>query len=79
MADPGNVFAIDDMRSMTGMDIRPVVATKADVLAAIERYYRADQDMDDLTSAMDLTDDSEDLSKVKEITEDAPIVKFVTC
>ncbi len=78
MADPGNVFAIDDMRSMSGMEIRPVVATKVDVLAAIDRYYRADQDMDDLTSAMDLgVDDSEDLSKVKEIVEDAPIVKFV--
>ena len=78
MADPGNVFAIDDMRSMTGLEIRPVVATKTDVLAAIERYYRADQDMDDLTSAMDLgADDEEDLSKVKEIVEDAPIVKFV--
>jgi type IV pilus assembly protein PilB len=77
MADPGNVFAIDDIRSMTGLDVRPVVATRADVLAAIDRYYRADADMDDLTSAMELNDEEDDLSKVKEITEDAPIVKFV--
>jgi type IV pilus assembly protein PilB len=27
MADPANVFALDDMRSMAGMEIRPVVAT----------------------------------------------------
>ncbi len=77
MADPGNVFALDDIRSMTGMEVRPVVATRADVIAAIDRYYRADADMDDITSAMEVTDDDEDLSKVKEITEDAPIVKFV--
>jgi type IV pilus assembly protein PilB len=78
MADPGNVFALDDMRSLSGCDVRPVVATRSDVLAAIDRYYRADADLDDLTNAMELSsDDEEDLSKVKEIVEDAPIVKFV--
>src|SRR4051794_21751823 len=77
MADPGNVFALDDFRSMTGMDVRPVVATRADVAAAIDRYYRADSDLDDLTSVLDAADEEEDLSKVKEIVEDAPIVKYV--
>ncbi|GAB3589074.1 hypothetical protein GCM10027446_00540 [Angustibacter peucedani] len=77
MADPGNVFALDDIRSMTGLEVRPVVATRADVIAAIDRYYRADADLDDITSALDVTEEDEDLSKVKEITEDAPIVKYV--
>ncbi len=77
MADPANVFAVDDIRSMTGMEVKPVVATKADVLAAINRYHRGDDEMDQLTSAIDVADDSDDLSKVKEITEEAPIVKFV--
>src|SRR5919112_4455342 len=77
MADPGNVFALDDFRSMSGLDVRPVVATRADVLAAIDRYYRADADLDDLTSALDVGPETEDLSKVKEIVEDAPIVKYV--
>ena len=77
MADPANVFAVDDMRAMTGMEIKPVVATKADVLAAINRYQRSDQEMDQLTSAIDVRDEDDDLSSVKEITEDAPIVKFV--
>jgi type IV pilus assembly protein PilB len=77
MADPGNVFALDDIRSMTGLDVRPAVATRADVIAAIDRFYRADADLDDITSAMDMADEDEDLTKVKEITEDAPIVKYV--
>ena len=77
MADPANVFAVDDMRAMTGMEIKPVVATKADVLAAINRYQRSDDEMDKLTSAIDVQDETDDLSSVKEITEDAPIVKFV--
>ncbi|MDP9100527.1 MAG: Flp pilus assembly complex ATPase component TadA [Actinomycetota bacterium] len=77
MADPANVFAIDDIRSMTGLEIRPVVATKPDVLAAINRYHRGEAELDDLTMAMDVADDDDDLSNVKEIVEDAPIVKFV--
>ena len=77
MADPANVFAIDDIRSLTGLDVRPVVATKADVLGAIDRYYRADSDLDDLTAVLDNNDDDEDLSNLKEVVEDAPIVKYV--
>jgi type IV pilus assembly protein PilB len=59
------------------MDVKPVVATRADVAAAIDRYYRADSDMDDLTAVLDAQDEEDDLSKVKEIVEDAPIVKYV--
>ena len=77
MADPANVFAIDDIRSITGMEIRPVVATRADVLAAIDRYYRADSDLDDLTHVLEDNGDDDDLSNLKEVVEDAPIVKFV--
>jgi type IV pilus assembly protein PilB len=78
MADPANVFAVDDIRSMTGMEVKPVVATKSDVVAAINRYHRGEAELDDLTMAMDANaEDLDDLSSVKEIVEDAPIVKFV--
>ncbi len=78
MADPANVFAVDDIRSVTKMEVKPVVATRADVTAAIDRFYRADSGLDDLTSAMDSgPDESEDLSKVREAVEEAPIVKYV--
>src|SRR4051794_12472821 len=65
MADPGNVFALDDIRSMTGLEVRPVVATRADVLGAIDRYYRADADMDDIATALDTAEEDDDLSSVK--------------
>ncbi len=78
MADPANVFAIDDLRSLTHREIRPVVATRGDVMSAIDRYYRADDDLDDLSSVMDnAAAEAEDLSKVREVVEDAPIVKYV--
>ncbi len=78
MADPANVFAIDDIRSITGMDVKPAVATRADVLAAINRYHRNDGELDDLTMSISGDDDAlDDLSNVGEVVEDAPIVKFV--
>jgi type IV pilus assembly protein PilB len=77
MADPANVFAIDDIRSITGMDVKPAVATRADVMAAIDRYHRADSELDDLSMSIN-TDAADDaLANVKEVVEDAPIVKFV--
>jgi type IV pilus assembly protein PilB len=81
MADPANVFAIDDIKSIAGqrsyIEIKPVVATRNDVVAAIDRYYRAGDELDSLSSEMDMMEEEEDLSKVKEITEDAPIVRYV--
>ena len=79
MFDPANVVAIDDIRSMARMEVKPVVATKADIVGAINRYHRGDAELDDLTVAMEgsVLDGDDDLSSVKEIVEDAPIVKFV--
>jgi type IV pilus assembly protein PilB len=78
MADPANVFAVDDIRSLTGFDVKAVVATKPDVMAAINRYHRGDAELDDLTLEMESTNDvGDDLGALTEVTEDAPIVKFV--
>jgi type IV pilus assembly protein PilB len=77
MADPANVFALDDVKSLAKLDVQAVVATKADVLAAINRYHRGDAELDDLSMAIDTSEEEDDLGKVKEIVEDAPIVKFV--
>jgi type IV pilus assembly protein PilB len=77
MADPANVFAVDDIRTISGYEVLPAVATRADVLSAIDRHYRADSDLDELTSVMDVDDEAEDLSSLREVVEDAPIVKFV--
>jgi len=39
MTDPTNVFAMDDIKFMTGYNVEPVVASEIGVLEAIERYY----------------------------------------
>jgi type IV pilus assembly protein PilB len=76
MADPANVFAQDDVRTLSGMEVRPVVATRDDLLAAINRYARDEGDIE----ALDLTgeeDDGEELSRITQVVEEAPIVKYV--
>jgi type IV pilus assembly protein PilB len=39
MTDPTNVFAMDDLKFMTGYNIEPVVASETAVVAAIQKYY----------------------------------------
>jgi type IV pilus assembly protein PilB len=39
MADPTNVFAMDDIKFMTGFNIEPVVATETSIGEALEKYY----------------------------------------
>jgi type IV pilus assembly protein PilB len=77
-SDPSNVVALDDIRTMTGMDVDPVVSTKDDILEAIGKYATMTEDIESV--AHDLAgydDDIADLSELKAATEDAPIVKFV--
>lgn len=39
MADPLNIFAIDDVKIATGLDIEPVISTEKGILGAIDEYY----------------------------------------
>src|SRR5215218_6465161 len=41
MTDPTNVFAMDDIKFMTGYNVEPVVASEAAVTEAIQKYYSA--------------------------------------
>jgi type IV pilus assembly protein PilB len=79
MADPANVFALDDVRSLTGLEPRPVVVTRDDLQAAIARHCRDDAEMADLRSAMDADSivEDDDLAQITQVVEDAPIVKYV--
>jgi type IV pilus assembly protein PilB len=80
MVDPGDVFALDDVRAASRMQARAVVAERSDLRAAIDRYLRADNEISDLTTAMEEESGSKavaiaDSSEAHE--DDAPIVRFV--
>src|SRR3982751_4141649 len=51
MVDPTNVFAMDDIKFMTGFNIEPVVASESSILAGIDKSYGATKE-EDLESVM---------------------------
>jgi type IV pilus assembly protein PilB len=77
MADPSNVVAVDDIRSITGARVRVVVATPSCISSAIDRSHRIDADVEETTLALDSAEEEEDLAQLREVTEDAPIVRLV--
>ncbi len=80
MVDPGDVFALDDVRAASRMQARAVVAERSDLRAAIDRYHRADNEINSLTTVLEEESGSRDLvvADTQESHEDdAPIVRFV--
>ena len=78
MSDPANVYALDDMRTITGRDIQPVVATAADVVAAIRKFGAMDGSVEALTAEASEQEEDLALGDGEAAVEDAPIVKLVT-
>jgi type IV pilus assembly protein PilB len=79
-ADPGNVVAVDDVRTMSKMQVRPVVTTYDHLMRAIDRFCRADVEMDNLSSAFEAEakEDAAELANMGNVVDDeAPIVRFV--
>jgi len=77
MSDPANVYALDDIRSITGRDVRPVVATSNDVEQAIQKFSGMSEQVEALASEAADALDSEAGVTVEAAVEDAPIVKLV--
>ncbi|PYQ54902.1 MAG: type IV-A pilus assembly ATPase PilB [Acidobacteria bacterium] len=89
MIDPTNVFAMDDVKFMTGYRVEPVVASETGIRTAIDRYYGSTHAielkkvMEDLseesTSDLEVLEEEEnlDLATLEEESEQAPVVKLV--
>jgi type IV pilus assembly protein PilB len=83
-SDPSNIFAIDDIKFLTGYNVEVVVASEEQIKAAIDRYYdqsssfadvMGDLDVEDLELIQD--DDDVDVGELARESEDAPVVKLV--
>src|SRR5690348_630810 len=88
MVDPTNVFAMDDIKFMTGFNIEPVVASESSILAGIEKAYGTSQeDLETVMQSMSEMSDSDvelqseeqqmELAELEKAAEEAPIVKLV--
>ncbi|MHB8059141.1 MAG: type IV-A pilus assembly ATPase PilB [Desulfuromonadaceae bacterium] len=84
VSDPSNLFAIEDIKFMTGYNIEMVVASERDIKASIDKYYDQSASLADVMSDLDVEDleiigDEEqvDVGSLERATEDAPVVKMV--
>ena len=81
MSDPTNIFAMDDIRMSTGLEINPTIATKKDITGAIEQYYdteNAKKALEEFERKDETLEEVEALNEM-ELTElnNAPVVKLV--
>ena len=83
-ADPANIFAIDDVKFLTGYNVEVVVAAEESIRRAIEKYYDTGDSLDDVMADFDDEDlevvagaDDVDINDLEKSAEDAPVVKLV--
>lgn len=87
MADPLNIFAIDDVKTLTGFEINPIIAQQGEILEAIEKYYEepASQVIEEIIRDIQgekielIKQDKEELLDVKELSrliQETPIIRL---
>jgi type IV pilus assembly protein PilB len=89
MVDPTNVFAMDDIKFMTGFNIEPVVASESSILEGIDKAYGAtkEEDLEQVMLSMTEMDEADvelqadqaelGLADLERAADEAPIVKLV--
>src|SRR6266511_2496043 len=90
MADPTNVFALDDVGFMTNLQIQPMVASQGALRKAIEHYYDGGGGVTEMIAEMEGTEgDVEvveggeeaftktDVFELKESADEAPVVRLI--
>jgi len=83
-ADPSNIFALDDIKFLTGYNIQPVVASEEAIRRSIESNYEQDDLLNQVMAGFDdagidfvTEEDDFDPTLATNEAEDAPVVKLV--
>ena len=87
MSDPSNIFAIDDLKFLTGYNIEVVVASESAIRETLARYYSSADESSyaDIIDEFDPSDidyddgdeDGMDIGSLSDAAEEAPVVKLV--
>jgi type IV pilus assembly protein PilB len=84
MCDPSNIYAVDDLKFLTGYNIESVVASEISIREAIERYYaEKGPSLDDIVGEVAADDievakeEDENIEEMAKAADDAPVVKLV--
>lgn len=83
MVDPLNIFAVDELRNISGFDIEPAVATEREIKKALDEHYGAKGSIEDIIRTIDkerlgLKEGQElDLKKLQEVSGEPPVIRLV--
>ncbi|MBI2060250.1 MAG: Flp pilus assembly complex ATPase component TadA [Nitrospirae bacterium] len=83
MADPLNIFALDQVKMITRHKVQPVVCSKAEILRVLDRVYAAEQSVKSVLDEIDLAglellaQESESPATLEKVASDTSIVKLV--
>ncbi len=82
MANPDNIFAIDDIKFITGFEVKPVVATESAIKKSIDRLYDSADSLASIMGEIEedfeiVEDDDEDIEDENVQSAAAPVVKLV--
>ncbi len=78
MADPLDIFAVDEVRRITRMPVDAVVATETELIKMLDRHYRGE--VDEVIKAADAYSPEKEkvVTAAEAMLEDTPIVKLVS-
>ncbi|MCK4778038.1 MAG: Flp pilus assembly complex ATPase component TadA, partial [Actinomycetia bacterium] len=80
MSDPANIFAIDDLRIITGHEIKVVVTSENSIQSAINQFSKTEKEVQEMVESVAAGDEEEIEEQVEEKVEEgeeAPVVKLV--
>jgi len=83
MVEPSDVFAVDELRMKTGLNIEPAVTTEAGLKKALDQHYGAKGTLEEVIGSLDRKKleikpgQETELKKLKGIAEEPPVIKLV--
>jgi type IV pilus assembly protein PilB len=81
MANPSNIFAIDDIKFITGLDVQPAVAGEMALKKYIDKFYATTDSlasiMEGIEDDIELVEDDDDDDITGQEGQNAPVVKLV--
>ena len=86
ISDPTNIFALDDIRFITGMNVVPYLSNEASIIKAIDKYYGTSKELDtivdslsEFNTSIDILSDDQEEKNIEDLEEESaeePIVKL---
>ena len=84
MVDPSNIFAIDDIKFLTGHRIEPMIASESSMALSLDTYYGTTKGLTNILQGIEAEElqiageeESLDIGNLQQASEDAPVIKLV--